>query len=228
MFFAIIVYKVCLQSVYLPAGIDWTKSNEWQGQRTFAGRCLHQCDSRWLNPYEEVISVIGRTLAPLDEDNLIPFYGFGDSTTRDSGCFSFLPADAPAAGVEAGLARYRQIAAHVRLSGPTSFAPVIRQAMRVVRQNGGAYHVLLIIADGQARTAPGQRPSQRERALRPPGWGAHHCTAAGLPQRGPGAGHAELAGGGDGGSNRGRLPLRALHRHGGRRRRAVGHDAGVR
>ena len=30
------------------------------------------------NPYEKAISIIGKTLAPLNEDNLIPCYGFGD------------------------------------------------------------------------------------------------------------------------------------------------------
>ena len=35
------------------------------------------------------------------------------------------------------------------LAGPTSFAPIIEMAMTIVEQNGGQYHVLLIIADGQ-------------------------------------------------------------------------------
>ena len=33
--------------------------------------------------------------------------------------------------------------------GPTSFAPMIEAAIRIVEQSGGQYHVLLIIADGQ-------------------------------------------------------------------------------
>jgi hypothetical protein len=33
--------------------------------------------------------------------------------------------------------------------GPTSFAPIIEAAIRIVEQSGGQYHVLLIIADGQ-------------------------------------------------------------------------------
>ena len=33
--------------------------------------------------------------------------------------------------------------------GPTSFAPMIEGAIRIVEQSGGKYHVLLIIADGQ-------------------------------------------------------------------------------
>lgn len=35
------------------------------------------------NPYETAISVIGKTLALFDEDNLIPCFGFGDGTLQD-------------------------------------------------------------------------------------------------------------------------------------------------
>lgn len=35
------------------------------------------------------------------------------------------------------------------MSGPTSFAPIIRQAVRLVVENNYEYHILLIIADGQ-------------------------------------------------------------------------------
>lgn len=38
---------------------------------------------------------------------------------------------------------------HPFVTGPTSFAPVIDMAVTIVEQNGGQYHVLLIIADGQ-------------------------------------------------------------------------------
>ncbi|KVH88119.1 Copine [Cynara cardunculus var. scolymus] len=33
------------------------------------------------NPYEKAISIIGQTLAPFDDDNLIPCFGFGDGPT---------------------------------------------------------------------------------------------------------------------------------------------------
>jgi E3 ubiquitin-protein ligase RGLG len=37
----------------------------------------------------------------------------------------------------------------LRLSGPTSYAPVVEAAVDIVEKSGGQYHVLLIIADGQ-------------------------------------------------------------------------------
>merc|ERR1712093_390664 len=45
-----------------------------------------------------------------------------------------------------------EITATVTLSGPTSFAPVIREAIKIVREEH-SYHILVIIADGQVTDA---------------------------------------------------------------------------
>ncbi|KQJ98798.1 hypothetical protein BRADI_3g39190v3 [Brachypodium distachyon] len=71
-----------LESSNLIVGIDFTKSNEWSGKVSFHNRCLHALGDI-PNPYEQAISIIGRTLARFDEDNLIPCFGFGDATTHD-------------------------------------------------------------------------------------------------------------------------------------------------
>jgi E3 ubiquitin-protein ligase RGLG len=47
------------------------------GKRSFGGQSLHRIGDT-PNPYEQAISIIGKTLAPFDEDNLIPCFGFGD------------------------------------------------------------------------------------------------------------------------------------------------------
>jgi hypothetical protein len=49
---------------------------------------------------------------------------FGDITTQDKGVFPFFP-DRPCNGFQEVLTRYIEITPNVKLSGPTSFAPLI-------------------------------------------------------------------------------------------------------
>jgi E3 ubiquitin-protein ligase RGLG len=136
-----------LESSNLILGIDFTKSNEWTGRHSFGRRSLHAIGTI-QNPYEQAISIIGRTLSSFDEDNLIPCFGFGDATTHDRSVFSFFDDQRPCHGFEEVLSRYRFIVPHLNLSGPTSFAPVINAAISIV-ESSWQYHVLVIIADGQ-------------------------------------------------------------------------------
>lgn len=137
-----------LESSNLIVGVDFTKSNEWTGAKSYNRKSLHGI-GHGLNPYEQAISIIGKTLAAFDDDNLIPCYGFGDASTHDQDVFSFYPDERPCHGFEEVLSQYREIVPHLRLAGPTSFAPAIEKAMTIVEESGGQYHVLLIIADGQ-------------------------------------------------------------------------------
>ncbi|XP_026657375.2 E3 ubiquitin-protein ligase RGLG2-like isoform X4 [Phoenix dactylifera] len=137
-----------LESSNLIVGIDFTKSNEWTGRVSFNRRCLHDI-GHTPNPYEQALSIIGRTLSAFDEDNLIPCFGFGDASTHDQEVFSFYPENRPCNGFEEALQRYKELVPHLRLAGPTSFAPIIETAIGIVDNSGGQYHVLLIIADGQ-------------------------------------------------------------------------------
>ncbi|XP_022945488.1 E3 ubiquitin-protein ligase RGLG2-like [Cucurbita moschata] len=137
-----------LESSNLIVGIDFTKSNQWTGSRSFSGHSLHHI---WNgpNPYQQAISMIDDTLGEFDEDNKIPCYGFGDLTTHDHDVFSFYDDDRPCNGFEEVLDGYRDIVTKLRFAGPTSFAPIIEMAMTIVEQTGGQFHILLIIADGQ-------------------------------------------------------------------------------
>ncbi|KAG6470109.1 hypothetical protein ZIOFF_071163 [Zingiber officinale] len=146
-----------LESSNLIVSIDFTKSNEWAGKVSFNHRSLHDMDCS-PNPYEQAISVIGRTLSAFDEDNLIPCFTlpFIAATTHDQEVFSFFPNNHPCNGFEEALERYREIVPHLRLAGPTSFAPIIETAISIVDQTGGQYHVLLIIADGQVTSGVGK------------------------------------------------------------------------
>jgi len=137
-----------LESCNLIIGVDYTGSNEFQGKTTFGGRCLHHIDEYELNPYQKVISIIGKTLSAFDEDNLIPVFGFGDATTKDRSVFPFMPDARPCQGLEDVLHRYTQITPAVSLSGPTSFAPIIDEAVKICAEHM-EFNILLIIADGQ-------------------------------------------------------------------------------
>lgn len=157
-----------LESSNLIVGIDFTKSNEWTGKASFNNRSLHAMGDT-PNPYEQAISIIGRTLARFDDDNLIPCFGFGDATTHDQSVFSFYPDNRPCDGFEQALDRYREIVPQLCLAGPTSFAPMIETAIGIVDSSGGQYHVLLIIADGQVTrsvdTGNGQLSAQERETI---------------------------------------------------------------
>jgi len=149
-----------LESSNLLLGVDFTKSNTWTGRESFMGCSLHDLDAGRPNPYQQVISIVGRTLEEFDDDRLIPAFGFGDSSTGDKACFSFTPGAAPCFGFEEVLDRYNSIARNVRLAGPTCFAPVIHEAIRIVAEEQ-TYHILVIIADGQVTDATSQGATAR-------------------------------------------------------------------
>ncbi|KAG6971294.1 hypothetical protein JG688_00004479 [Phytophthora aleatoria] len=138
-----------LESCNLIIGIDCTKSNEWSGKRTFGGRSLHDIDDPSAhNPYEDVIETIGRTLRDFDEDNIIPVYGFGDELTCDRAVFTFAGQGQAGFPLENIRSHYREVVRNVVMAGPTSFAPIINEAINIVNRTGD-YHILVIIADGQ-------------------------------------------------------------------------------
>lgn len=148
-----------LESSNLILGIDFTKSNEWSGKYSFGRKSLHAIGDT-PNPYEQAISIIGKTLSPFDEDELIPCFGFGDASTHDQSVFSFYSDHRYCHGFEEALARYREIVPHLKLSGPTSFAPIIDAAIDIVARSNRQYHVLVIIADGQVTRSPDLPPGR--------------------------------------------------------------------
>ncbi|CAH1775150.1 unnamed protein product [Owenia fusiformis] len=143
------IRKAGLESSNLIFGIDYTMSNEWQGKTTFQGKNLHDMSSGGAspNPYQQVISIIGETLSPFDDDGIIPTFGFGDISTKDKAVFPFRQ-EGYCNGFHDVLASYNQLTPSVKLSGPTNFAPLIHQAIQIVQQTK-SYHILIIVADGQ-------------------------------------------------------------------------------
>lgn len=149
---------VGMETSQLIIGVDFTKSNLDKGEHSFGGRSLHNVrgkedkgretkEKRTNNPYQDVLVQIAGQLAEFDADQLFPVYGFGDTVTGSSFLFSFKPNDEPCAGLPEVLSRYAEIARTVNMSGPTSLAPLIRQAIKIVRETD-EHNILLIIADG--------------------------------------------------------------------------------
>jgi len=136
-----------LESSNLVLGVDFTKSNLWTGKNSFGGKSLHDI-SDVLNPYEQVIEIFGKTLEAFDDDHYIPSFIFGDISTTDKHVLPFYPNGQACYGFQDVMVRYREIAQCTTLSGPTSFAPIINETIKIVQQ-AKSYHILLIIADGQ-------------------------------------------------------------------------------
>jgi E3 ubiquitin-protein ligase RGLG len=113
-----------------------------------------------MNPYKSVISILCKTLAPFDDDNLIPTFGFGDLSSKDHSLISFHPDGKPIESLENVLVAYDSLVGSVFLSGPTSFAPAVYKAIEIVRNSGGQYHILVIIADGQVCRASCRKVTQ--------------------------------------------------------------------
>lgn len=143
-----------LESSQLIVGIDFTKSNTWQGGLPYY-HCenLHEM-SNTPNPYQQVLNIMCKALEPFDNDQLIPAYGFGDINTMDRSVFPLNTinngygfVEQPCFKLDGVLERYNNLAPYIVMSGPTSFAPIIRKAIELVKITK-EYHILLIIADG--------------------------------------------------------------------------------
>ena len=140
-----------MESSNLIIGIDFTGSNLHQGQKSFGGKSLHSLSPYELNPYQRAIQIIGRTLEFLDEDNIIPCFGFGDIRTKNHSVFPILSSTGSwCHGVQDVLKSYESIVPNVQMSGPTNFAPIINKAIQHLSSGSRReYHILIILTDGQ-------------------------------------------------------------------------------
>ncbi|XP_057730161.1 E3 ubiquitin-protein ligase RGLG4-like isoform X2 [Arachis stenosperma] len=111
----------------------------------------------------------------LESSNLILGIDFTKSnewtaTTHDQEVFSFHSDHTPCHGFEEVLACYQKIVPNLKLSGPTSYAPVIEAAIDIVEKNHGQFHVLVIIADGQVtrsvNTEDGELSPQEQKTIK--------------------------------------------------------------
>ena len=145
-----------VEACELIVGIDFTKSNTWQGGPPFYESANLHSAYPFPNPYQRVLSIMCKSLQGLDNDNLIPAFGFGDSRTTNKEVFPFLideyNREMPCVKLDGVLRCYNDIVNDIQLnkiqmSGPTSFAPIINKAIQIVQETN-SYHILIIICDG--------------------------------------------------------------------------------
>ncbi|KAH3741878.1 uncharacterized protein LOC127851847 [Dreissena polymorpha] len=139
------IKKQGLETCNIIFAIDYTISNVTNGSKTFCGKSLH--DLSGVNPYQKMITAIGETIDPMrGEIEYIHAFGFGDNEVKDKRVFPL--SQEPCSSFYDILGAYNTKTKEVKFGGPTSFVPVIAEAIRIVKETG-KYHILIIVADGQ-------------------------------------------------------------------------------
>jgi E3 ubiquitin-protein ligase RGLG len=131
-----------LEGTNLIFAIDYTESNLHNN----FGQSLHDLTNE--NPYQKVIKIVGKTLEPFDEDKLIPAFGFGDINCKNFYVFNIKSDRSSCNTFNEVLEYYNKITPLIKLSGPTSFCPIIERAIEIVKKTGN-YHILVIVTDGE-------------------------------------------------------------------------------
>ncbi|GAB9476148.1 Copine [Globisporangium polare] len=140
-------------------GIDYTASNG----PPMDPRSLHFLDPRGPNQYQHAISATASILQEYDSDKMIPVYGFGGlppGAPAVDHCFplNLNPSNPEVFGAQGVLQLYTSSLPHIRLHGPTCFAPIIQQTMAIALSSADPrkqkYFVLLILTDGAIMDMP--------------------------------------------------------------------------
>ncbi|XP_053373618.1 copine family protein 1-like [Mercenaria mercenaria] len=142
------IKDVGLTNCGLIFGIDYTKENIYSGKNTFGGRSLHQISKQRSNPYQEVICILGETLEPLDDDGIIPSFGFGGKDNMENKSIFPLKGEGNCDGFLDVLETYNTITPTIELGGPSNFAPLIENAINIVTRTK-QYHILVIVGNGK-------------------------------------------------------------------------------
>ncbi|KAH0573318.1 Copine I [Spironucleus salmonicida] len=121
-----------IESLQCAFFFDFSKSNTWTGQNTYQGRSLH--DTTFSNPYIHAMDVMAPLIPRFDDDGIIPAFRFGCMDTKDKIVTPLLfpqVQDPHFSGIDALKQAYIQICQSVVMSGPTTFAPSVEQAIQI-------------------------------------------------------------------------------------------------
>ncbi|ESU45162.1 Phospholipid-binding Copine Family Protein [Giardia duodenalis] len=138
-----------VESMQMVVGIDFSKSNEWTGEKTYQ-RGLH--DSKCgETPYAKALRIMSSIVSRFDDDDIYPVYRFGCINTKNKSVLPLLypeQDDPHFQGFDAVKEAYEHIAPQIEMSGPTTFAPMIRQAIEISKETGNQYMILVLLTDG--------------------------------------------------------------------------------
>lgn len=123
----------------------------------FANTCkyLHKNISGHRNPFERVLFTLFNFFIKLDANYSIPMYSFGDAVTQDKSV-RLMSSTGPTKYTEAEQL-YRIYRDSVKYSGPTSYAPIIEEVIRLcfntkTKDEKMEHYTLVIITDGVTNT----------------------------------------------------------------------------
>jgi hypothetical protein len=134
----------------LSIGIDFTGSNGHPNDTI----SLHYIGGNTPNSYERAIRSCGDIVAYYDYDQLFPVYGYGailPGTSVVDHCFPLsLDINPNINTIDGVLSNYRTTVTKCNFSGPTLFAPLLKQIITNIKSenNKNVYHILLILTDG--------------------------------------------------------------------------------
>lgn len=142
--------------ISLIIGVDFTLSNGHPEKPD----SLHFLNGPEPNPYERAIMSCGSIVANYDYDQLFPMLGFGGIPSGRQMPEHVFPlnynfqGNPEVLGVQGMLDAYRESLCKTKLSGPTYFAPMIRNVSKMVKLNMQSdseqvYYILMMLTDGQ-------------------------------------------------------------------------------
>jgi hypothetical protein len=135
----------------LSVAIDFTGSN---GSPDTPGTLHYGHGRTAVSPYMAAIAGVGNIVLDYDADKLVPTFGFGARPTPTQPVNHCFPLNGnmrnpEVYGIEGIIEAYATTFDHgVVLSGPTHFAPVIRQVANMSKSSTYSYSILLLITDG--------------------------------------------------------------------------------
>ena len=158
-----------LHTAQLLVAVDFSRSNQWNGRKSFGGRGLHDTLTAGVpTPYETVLEALATVMGEFDDaDATIPFHGFGHA---EGDLFSLAEGGGDCLDMADLLRRYRRVARDVvpdgERIGAASLTPVIDLTIQEMNRRRGAdesfeqLHVLLLVTDSDIPRPAGLAPSE--------------------------------------------------------------------